>query len=49
MENWVNDPHLSINEKNLQNLGLKGNIQIEAYLVTFLSVSKEFLMLRLCK
>ena len=26
MEKWVNGPHLSINEKSSQNLGLKGNI-----------------------
>ena len=26
MEKWVNRPHISINEKSLQNLGLKGNI-----------------------
>ena len=23
MEKWVNGPHISINEKNFQNLGLK--------------------------
>ena len=50
MEKWVNGPHLCINAKNLQNLGLKGNINyIKAYQVTFLSVSKEFLMLWLFK
>ena len=26
IEKWINRPHISINEKNLQNLGLKGNI-----------------------
>ena len=26
MEKWVNRPHISINEKNLQNLGLKGKL-----------------------
>ena len=26
IEKWVNRPHISINEKNLQNLGEKGNI-----------------------
>ena len=32
MEKWINGPHLSINEKIIQDLGLKGNIdQIEAY------------------
>ena len=25
-EKWVNGPHISINEKNFQNLGLKLNI-----------------------
>ena len=50
MEKWVSGPQLSINEKNLQNLGVKGNINyIEAYQVTFLSISKEFLMLWLFK
>ena len=27
MERWLNHPHISINEKNLPNLGLKGNIK----------------------
>ena len=50
MEKWVNGPYLCINVKNLQNLGLKRNINyIKAYQVTFLSVSKEFLMLWLFK
>ena len=32
MEKWLSGPHLSVNEKSLQNLGLKGKInQIEAY------------------
>ena len=26
MEKWLNHPHISINEKNLQNIGLNGNI-----------------------
>ena len=26
MEKWVNHPRISMNEKNLQNFGLKGNI-----------------------
>ena len=26
LEKWINCPHLSINEKNLQKVGLKGNI-----------------------
>ena len=25
MEKWVNRPHISIDQKSLQNLGLKGN------------------------
>ena len=25
MEKWFNRPHISIDEKNLQSLGLKGN------------------------
>ena len=25
-EKWLNRPHISINDKNLQNIGLKGNI-----------------------
>ena len=50
MEKCVNGPHLCINAKNLQNLGQKGNTNyIEAYQVTFLGVSKEFLMLCLFK
>ena len=28
MEKWVNHPHIYINEKNLQNLGLKINIYL---------------------
>ena len=27
MEKWVNHPPISVNEKNLQNLGLKRNIK----------------------
>ena len=50
MEKWVNGPHLAINGKNLQNLSVKGNINyIEVYQVTFLSISKEFLVLWLFK
>ena len=50
MEKWVSGPQFSINEKNFQKLGVKGNINyIEAYQVTFLSISKEFLMLWLFK
>ena len=26
MEKWVNSPHISIDEKNLQNLGLRGKV-----------------------
>ena len=26
MEKWINHPYISINGKNLQNIGLKGNI-----------------------
>ena len=26
MEKWVNDPDISVNEKKLQNVGRKGNI-----------------------
>ena len=27
MEKWVNYPHISINEKNLQNSGIKRNVK----------------------
>ena len=27
MEKWVKRPYVSINEKNLQNLGLKGKVK----------------------
>ena len=50
MEKWVDGPHLSINEKNLQNVGLKGNMNyIEAQQATFLSILKEFMILWLFK
>ena len=26
LEKWLKHPHISINQKNLQNIGLKGNI-----------------------
>ena len=26
MEKWLNRPHISINDENLQNIGVKGNI-----------------------
>ena len=44
MEKWVNHPHISINDKILQNLGLKGNIyKILPYQITFLSFGKGLL------
>ena len=50
MEKWFNRPHNSINEKNLQNVGLKGNINyIKPYNMTFLSCQNKLFMLRLFK
>ena len=43
MEKWVNRPNISINEKNLQNLGLKGIRLNPTILNDFFIISKRAL------